>query len=180
MPDEVNLARKKRKSQVWDVKDRDNIILNICFASVNSEFPPLQYPPKSLREAGPLFSQSICAFEHVFIFHLLMQMEIWAEKLLLLYMTSPSASTWPVIKFPQHFLEILHFLLVFHGQGCVVTSERAALHHLLDILRNEKRLMIYRKQPNSSTELKATFSWTFKKMLHSLEAAGSSFPGSEI
>lgn len=169
MPAEVNLAREKQESEVWDVKDRDNIVLNICFASVNSEFPPLQYYfPKALV----LLSMPSYAFH--------MQMEIWAEKLLLLYMTSPSASTWPAIKFPQHFLEILHFLMFFLGQGYVVTSERTPWYHLLDSLRNENRLIIYRKQPNSCTELKATFSWMFKKMMYSLEAAGSSFPGSEI
>lgn len=59
--DELGM-KKAKKLSLRDVKDRDSIILNICFASVNSEFPPLQYPPKSLQEAGPLFSQILVSF----------------------------------------------------------------------------------------------------------------------
>lgn len=152
------------------MKDRDNIILNIYFALVNSEFPPLQYPPKS----GPLFSQSPCAFEHIFICFSYADGNLGrkvATPLHVLPLACCQVSTTFFIN-PA-------FSLGFSGHGCAVTSERALLHHLLDSLRNENRLMIYRKQPNSCTELNATFYWMFKKM-YSLEAAGNSFPGSEI
>lgn len=130
--------RTKKKLSLRHGKDRDNIILSICFASVNSEFPPLQYPPMPLQDAGPLFSQNTCVSLSTSWYAFHTRMEIWTGKLCLLYTTSPSVSNWPVVKFPQHFLEILYFLLVFHNQwsGLRCHQWRSTVAPL-DSLRNE-------------------------------------------
>lgn len=106
--------KQQKKLSLRDVKGRDNI-WNIWFVSVNTGFPPCSVLQSPYKKQGHFFPQ-ILVFLSTSWNTFYMRMEIWAGKLYLLYMTSPSISNWPVVKFPQRFLENLYFPSDFHDQ----------------------------------------------------------------
>lgn len=103
-----------KKAKLRDVKDIDNI-WNICFALVNSGFPPCSILQSPYKKQGRCFPQILVVLS-TSRYTLYMRVEIWGGKLYLLYVPSLSVSNWPVVKFPQHFLEILYFPSVCHDQ----------------------------------------------------------------
>lgn len=152
------------------MKDRDNILF--CFALVNSEFPPLQYPPKS----GPLFSQSTCAFEHIFICFSHADGNLGRKVVTPLHvfpLTCCQVSTTFFIN-PAFSLGFSWSWLCCHQWKSTIT-----LFTLLIAWEMRIGSWFIESSPIVVQNSMQHFTECFKK-IYSLEAAASFFPGSEI